>query len=219
MRRFETAPPAAVGAGSGPRTPETLMDENRKKALEPPCSQIEKQFGKGAIMRWATTAQCADRRHLHRLPRPGPGPGRGRRAAGAGDRDLRPRVLGQDDPGPAHHRRGPAGGRHGGLHRRRARPGPGLRPEARRRHRRPAGLPARHRRAGPRDRRDAGALRGGGRGGRGLGGGPGAPAEIEGEMGDTHVGLQARLMCQALRKLTATIKSPTPASSSSTRSA
>ena len=27
-------------------------------------------------------------------------------------------------------------------------------------------------------------------------------AEIEGEMGDSHVGLQARLMSQALRKLT-----------------
>ena len=31
-------------------------------------------------------------------------------------------------------------------------------------------------------------------------------AELEGEMGDTHVGLQARLMSQALRKLTANIK-------------
>jgi recombination protein RecA len=31
-------------------------------------------------------------------------------------------------------------------------------------------------------------------------------AEIEGEMGDSHVGLQARLMSQALRKLTAVIK-------------
>ena len=30
-------------------------------------------------------------------------------------------------------------------------------------------------------------------------------AELEGEMGDTHVGLQARLMSQALRKLTGTI--------------
>src|ERR1700761_5224562 len=30
-------------------------------------------------------------------------------------------------------------------------------------------------------------------------------AELEGEMGDTHVGLQARLMSQALRKLTAAI--------------
>jgi recombination protein RecA len=32
-------------------------------------------------------------------------------------------------------------------------------------------------------------------------------AEIEGEMGDSHVGLQARLMSQALRKLTGAIKS------------
>ena len=30
-------------------------------------------------------------------------------------------------------------------------------------------------------------------------------AELEGEMGDTHIGMQARLMSQALRKLTATI--------------
>ena len=31
-------------------------------------------------------------------------------------------------------------------------------------------------------------------------------AEIEGDMGDSHVGLQARLMSQALRKLTGTVK-------------
>jgi recombination protein RecA len=31
-------------------------------------------------------------------------------------------------------------------------------------------------------------------------------AEIDGEMGDTHVGLQARLMSQALRKITANVK-------------
>src|SRR6202030_1122786 len=30
-------------------------------------------------------------------------------------------------------------------------------------------------------------------------------AEIEGEMGDSHVGLQARLMSQALRKITGTV--------------
>ena len=30
-------------------------------------------------------------------------------------------------------------------------------------------------------------------------------AELEGEMGDAHVGLQARLMSQALRKLTGTV--------------
>ena len=32
-------------------------------------------------------------------------------------------------------------------------------------------------------------------------------AEIEGEMGDSHMGLQARLMSQALRKLTGVVKS------------
>ena len=35
-------------------------------------------------------------------------------------------------------------------------------------------------------------------------------AEIEGEMGDTHVGLQARLMSQALRKLSGVIKQTNP---------
>ena len=34
-------------------------------------------------------------------------------------------------------------------------------------------------------------------------------AEIEGEMGDSHMGLQARLMSQALRKLTGQIKMQT----------
>jgi recombination protein RecA len=70
----------------------------------------------------------------------------------------------------------------------------------------PAGQPARHRRAGAGDRRHAGPLR------RldiividsvaAL-----VPrAEIEGEMGDSHVGLQARLMSQALRKMTGALK-------------
>ena len=31
-------------------------------------------------------------------------------------------------------------------------------------------------------------------------------AEIEGKMGDSHMGLQARLMSQALRKITANVK-------------
>ena len=35
-------------------------------------------------------------------------------------------------------------------------------------------------------------------------------AEIEGEMGDHHVGLQARLMSQALRKLTGTVSKSAP---------
>ena len=42
-------------------------------------------------------------------------------------------------------------------------------------------------------------------------------AEIEGDMGDSHVGLQARLMSQALRKLTGAIsRTQDLASSSST---
>ena len=41
-------------------------------------------------------------------------------------------------------------------------------------------------------------------------------AEIEGEMGDSYVGLHARLMSQALRKLTGAIGKPTPLSFSST---
>ena len=45
-------------------------------------------------------------------------------------------------------------------------------------------------------------------------------AEIEGEMGDAHMGLQARLMSQALRKLTGGGQRATARrSSSSTRSA
>ena len=35
-------------------------------------------------------------------------------------------------------------------------------------------------------------------------------AEIEGEMGDSHVGLQARLMSQALRKLDLHLYQPAP---------
>ena len=33
-------------------------------------------------------------------------------------------------------------------------------------------------------------------------------AELDGEMGDRHMGLQARLMSQALRKLTGTVSNP-----------
>ena len=44
-------------------------------------------------------------------------------------------------------------------------------------------------------------------------------AELEGEMGDSHVGLHARLMSQALRKLTGSISRSRCMRSSSTRSA
>ena len=115
-------------------------------------------------------AQCGS--HLHRFPGPGYRPRRGWRAQGPGGGNLRARVLGQDYPHPAHHRRGPEAGRYLRLRRCRARPGPGLRQMPGRQHGRTAGLPAGHRRAGPGDHRHAGALRGGGRGSGGLGGGP-----------------------------------------------
>jgi recombination protein RecA len=44
-------------------------------------------------------------------------------------------------------------------------------------------------------------------------------AEIEGEMGDSHVGLQARLMSQALRKITGAVARRKPQRFSSTSSA
>ncbi len=44
-------------------------------------------------------------------------------------------------------------------------------------------------------------------------------AELEGEMGDSHVGLQARLMSQALRKMTGALNNSAPRRSSSTSSA
>jgi recombination protein RecA len=67
-------------------------------------------------------------------------------------------------------------------------------------------LAARYRRAGAGDRRHAGAFQRGGHGGGRLGRRADPKAEIEGEMGDQLPGLQARLMSQALRKLTGNIK-------------
>ena len=84
---------------------------------------------------------------------------RRRAAARPHHRDLRPGVLGQDDPRPPRHRRGPEEGRHRRVRGRRARARRGLRAQARRAHRRPPHLAARHRRAGARDRRDARPLR------------------------------------------------------------
>src|SRR6185312_8369634 len=96
----------------------------------------------------------------------------------------------------------PAGWRRGSLYRCRARVRCAVRQGTGRRHRATVSESARHRRASLGDRRDA--VR------------SGAvdlvvidsvaalvpQSEIEGDMGDQHMGLQARLMSQALRKLT-----------------
>ena len=125
------------------------------KNLEMALSQIEKQFGKGSIMRLGEHGNVGDRGHPHRLPGPRPRARHRGPAPGPGGRDLRPGVVGEDHARDARRRRGPAQRRGVRLHRRRARHGSGVRGRDRRRRRRPLHLPARHRRAGARDRRHA----------------------------------------------------------------
>jgi recombination protein RecA len=168
----------------------------REEALDVALGQIEQQFGKGSVMRMSDRPQVRSGRcrqdlaldmalGIGGLPR-----GRIVEVFGPGLRedDLVYHVMAEAQ-------------RRGGicLHRRGARDGSVVCAPDRRRHRPAARLAARHRRAGTRDHRAPHPL------GRldvvaidsvaAL-----VPkAEIEGEMGDSHVGLQARLMSQALR--------------------
>ena len=176
----------------------------RTRRCRPPCTQIEREFGQGSLMRLGDQERDRGRGDPHRgaLPRPRAGGRRG--AARADRRDLRPRVLGQDDARLPHHRRGPGARRDLRLRRHRARDRPDLRQADRRRHRRAAGLPARLRRAGARDRRRAGPLRRGRPGrdrlGRGAdaagrargpdGGDPGRPAGAADVAGAPQAGRQ-----------------------------
>ena len=89
------------------------------------------------------------------LDRARPGARRRRHPARPDHRDLRPGVVGQDDGLPARPGRGPGARRGRRLHRCRARARSGLRPRLRRQRRRAPRQPARHRRAGARDHRDA----------------------------------------------------------------
>ena len=161
------------------------VNPEKEKAIELAMGAVERQFGKGSIMRLGKDEPLirdiqviSTGSHLagHRARRR-------RRAPRPHRRDLRPGVLRQDHALPARHRRGPEEGRHLRLHRRRARPGRGLRPQARGAHRRPAPLPAGHRRAGAGDRRDAGALRRHRRAGGRLGGRAGAQGRARGRDG------------------------------------
>ena len=134
------------------------MRLDREQALETALGQIERNFGKGAVMKMSDQAQVSvgaiSTGSLAARPR-----ARHRRAAARPRRrDLRPRVLGQDDARLPRDRRGAAARRHLRLHRRRARDGPDLRQADRRQHRRAARLAARHRRAGARDHRAPRAL-------------------------------------------------------------
>ena len=81
-----------------------IASSEKAKALQAALAQIEKQFGKGTIMRLGEGEVI--RRHpggVHRLAGPGHRPGRGRPAARPGDRNLRPGKLGQDHADAAGH--------------------------------------------------------------------------------------------------------------------
>ena len=159
IARGSPRPPEHIALDGHRTGDETDMTVERDKALDMALGQIEKQFGKGSIMRMGEKGYDGDRGHPHRRARPRPRPRHRRPAPGPGRRDLRPGVVGQVHARHARRGRGPAQRRHLRLHRRRARHGPGLRQGHRRRRRRAADLPARHRRAGARDRRHADPLR------------------------------------------------------------
>ena len=180
---------------------------NREEALDVALGQIERQFGKGVG---------------HEDERPGPGRGSARSRPGRSSLDLAlgigglPRgrvveVFGPESSGKTtlvYHVIAEAQ-RRGGIcafidaeHAM----DPQYAQQDRRQHRRPARLPARHGRAGARDHRAARSAPARSTSSRSTRSPRSTPkAEIEGEMGDTHVGLQARLMSQALRKLAGTL--------------
>jgi recombination protein RecA len=182
------------------------IDVNRERAIDLAVSQIEKQFGKGAIMKLGEhgfDARCPS------LPTGSLGLdialGIGGIPRGRVVEIFGPESSGKTTLALELGRAGAEARRHLRLHRRRARARHRLRREARRAHRDLPRLAADHGeqaleiadtlvRSGAIDVLvidSVAAL---------------VPrAEIEGDMGDPQMGLQARLMSQALRKLTATI--------------
>ena len=145
---------------------------DREKALEAAISQIERGLRQG--LHHAARPEREGRRgrgDLDRLARARHRARHRRAAARPRRRDLRPGILRQDHARAACRRRGAEAGRHLRLHRRRARARHRLCAQARRRSRGPPDLPARHRRAGARDHRHAGALRRHRRAGGRFGGG------------------------------------------------
>ena len=136
------------------------VSDNKDQALAAALGQIEKQFGKGSIMR------LGDESHACPWPPSRPAGSSLDLALGVGGvpRGRIVEIFGPESSGKTtlcYHIIAQAQ-KLGGvvrLHRRRARARPGLRPPHRRRRRRAAGQPARQRRAGARDRRDADPLR------------------------------------------------------------
>ena len=180
-------------------------DTQRAKAIEMAVGQIEKQFGKGSIMRLGQKDAVGRSRDFDRLGQPRLRARHRRRPARPRHRDLRTGVVGQDDAGAAGDRGGAEARRHGGVRRRRAR--------ARRPYAQKLGVDLENLLVSQPDNGEQALeivevlVRSGGvdvvvvdsvaalvpR------------AEIEGEMGEAQMGLQARLMSQALRKLTGVV--------------
>ena len=178
--------------------------KEKMKAVAGAIAAIEKQFGKGAIMPLGGGEIADDRRHPDRLARPRPRARRRRLPARPRRRDLRPRVVGQDDAHAARDRR------------RRSAPAasaPSSTPSTRSTSATRASSASTSRSCSSRSPTAASRRSRSPR----CSSRSGAvdlividsvaaltpKAEIEGEMGDAHMGLQARLMSQALRKLTA----------------
>ena len=176
---------------------------DREKALESALAQIDRQFGKGSVMRLGSD----ERAPVEVIPT---GSIALDVALGIGGlpRGRIVEIYGPESSGKTtltlHAIANVAeAGRHRRVHRRRARARPRVRAEARRRHRRSCSSRS-PTRASRRSRSPTCSIRSGSidliviDSVAAL-----VPkAEIEGEMGDSHVGLQARLMSQALRKLT-----------------
>ena len=184
------------------------MDDNKGKALAAALAQIEKQFGKGSIMKMGE-AQIQNDLHggVHRLARARHRARRRRPAARPRRRDLRSRIVGQDDAVPAGRRAGPEGRRHRGLHRCRERARSRLCRQARRQRRRAADLAARH--TASRDSRSptCSCARAASTSSSSIRSRRSCPRrKSKARWATSCPGLQARLMSQALRKLTSNIK-------------
>ena len=112
--RFAVTPPTyrSIRPSPTPATPPRRNPVDREKSLDMALLQIEKQFGKGAVMKMGEKPNVGIELDLHRRPRPRPRPRHRGPAPGPGGRDLRPRVLRQVHPRHARRGRGPAQRRH-----------------------------------------------------------------------------------------------------------
>ena len=129
------------------------------------------------------TGPSQDQEHLHGSDQPRRGDRRRRRAPGKDQRDLRPRVVGEDDALSPRDRERPARGGHRRLHRRRTRARHPVREEARHQRGRSPGRTAGHWRTGAGDRRGADPQQRGRRNRDRFGGGAGPPRGDRGRDG------------------------------------